>query len=460
MAALVSPRLRATVFRALFALVILGAGLPAPSNAAVQTVAPSASIAVAQPTAESRVVQEAFDLIMDRFVQPVGSAELLTAGWERLAQDAAEAGAPEPGPVPLLTGARQYDVSTMREAVEGYVQRSVLLPDGFTPAYSVVRGMAALINEGHTYFLDPRQYQDYLDWASGNVRYGGIGARMRGPELTVTEVFEGSPAERFGLLPGDRILEVDGKTTSGVPLEQTVTMIRGPEGTFVELLIKRGDGEPYGVRVERAQITYDFVTTRMLEDNIGYVWLRGFPEPSVAERVEKAVAAMQEQGVTNLVLDLRGNAGGRIDVGTRLLSRFLPPGTNLFQQVERKGRQQTRSSRQATQFDVSLIVLVDSGTASMGEIFASAVQEQVGARVLGTTTAGSVAAAQVYPLGDGSALQLTVMEIVSSTGRPLNRVGVAPDEVIETPLGGPAGQDVLLDRAVEVFRASTLTPAS
>jgi carboxyl-terminal processing protease len=204
--------------------------------------------------------------------------------------------------------------------------------------------------------------------------------------------------------------------------------------------------------VKRAEIRLQFVKQRVIEDDIGYVSLRGFPEPSVVDAIEQDVAQFQEAGVHGLVLDLRGNSGGRIDVGTRLLSDFLPPGTSVYEEIDRGGTNSIHFSRDGSQYDLPLVVLVDGGTASMGEIFASAVQEHGAATILGSNTSGSVAAAQVFGLPDGSGLQVTVFEILSGGGKPLNKVGVVPDEVIEaTPADTAQGADPVISRAVEIL---------
>jgi carboxyl-terminal processing protease len=172
----------------------------------------------------------------------------------------------------------------------------------------------------------------------------------------------------------------------------------------------------------------------------------------VIDSIEQDVATFQTEGVHGLVLDLRGNSGGRIDVGTRLLSDFLPNGTSIYQEVDRGGHDSLHSTHGNNQYGMPLVVLVDGGTASMGEIFASAVQEHGAATILGSNTSGSVAAAQVFGLPDGSGLQVTVFDILSADGKPLNKVGVVPDEVIQTDTSTEAdGTDPLLDRAVAVL---------
>ena len=171
------------------------------------------------------------------------------------------------------------------------------------------------------------------------------------------------------------------------------------------------------------------------------------------DAIEQDVAKFQEAGVHGLVLDLRGNSGGRIDVGTRLLGHFLPPGSSIYEEIDRSGENRMHFiARAARQYDLPLVVLVDGGTASMGEIFASAVQEHGAATILGTNTSGSVAAAQVFGLPDGAGLQVTVFEILSAEGKPLNKVGVVPDEVIEPdPAAVARGDDPVLSRAIEIL---------
>jgi len=157
------------------------------------------------------------------------------------------------------------------------------------------------------------------------------------------------------------------------------------------------------------------------------------------------------------VLDLRGNSAGRLDVGVRLLSRFISEGV-LFRQVDRSGRVRSISPIAAYAGpSLPVVVLVDGGTASMGEIFASAIQEHGVGWVVGSPTAGSVAAAEVYPLGDGSAIQVTVTEIYSGQGRPLNGAGVQPDLEVAPSLDDLArGVDRQLVAGMQFLREKLL----
>jgi carboxyl-terminal processing protease len=417
----------------------------------------------AQATEESstqvRTVETAFNLLMDRYVQPLDSSAMLRAAWAELDKDATGKAA-APGPAPMFTGDRTADFEILRQALESYIERQNA-QDGFVASHAVVRGMVRFVNEGHTYFLDPQQYQDYQSWARGDNRYVGIGISVTARDNVprIVEVYEDTPAQKGGLRSGDVLVRINGQDVAGLALDALTGMVRGPKGSTVELVVRRAD-EPQLLtfQLERAEIKIQFVKQRVVGEDIGYVHLRGFPEPSVVEAIERNVANFQELGVRGLVLDLRGNSGGRIDVGTRLLSHFLPPGTNIFEEIDRSGHNRTHVTRSGSQYGLPLVVLVDGGTASMGEIFASAVKEHGAATVLGTTTAGSVAAAQVFALPDGAGLQVTVYEILSADGKQLNRIGVVPDEVIEAMPGDvAAGADPVLARAIEILHDTPLT---
>jgi C-terminal peptidase prc len=449
----------------------LGGGVVVESHAAVA--APAAETALNAPVAaedaatQVRAFAEAYNLLLDHYVQPLDTASVLRAGWEQLVREAADKAA-APDAAPAFSGDRAADLETMRNALSAYLGRPNGNPDGFIAAHAVVRGMVRFVNEGHTYFLDPQQYRDYQSWSRGDNRYVGIGISVstRNSAPRIVEVYDDTPAQRAGLRAGDFLVRINDQTVEGLALDEMTSLVRGPAGTSVQLVVRRGsDPELLTFTVERAEIHLQFVKQRVLEDDIGYVSLRGFPEPSVVETIEQHVLKFQEAGVQGLVLDLRGNSGGRIDVGTRLLSHFLPAGSSVYEEISRGGENRTHFSRASTRYDLPLVVLVDGGTASMGEIFASAVQEHGAAIVLGTNTAGSVAAAQVFGLPDGAGLQVTVFEIMSVGGKPLNKVGVVPDEVIEPdPADVARGVDPVLSRAIEILHAqagaATPTPTA
>ena len=443
------------LFRALAFVLLLSSG--GALQAQIASAAPAAVIASAaaeDAATQTKAFSEAYNLLLDHYVHPLDTAALLQAAWDNLVKEA-DGKAAAPGPNPSFSGDRASDLQVMRDALNSYLAQPSSSPDGFIPAHALIRGMVRSVDEGHTYFLDQQQYRDYQSWSRGDNTYVGIGVSVtsKDSQPRVVEVYDGTPAQKAGLKPGDLLVSIEGQQVAGMSLDELTGLVRGPAGTDVHMVVRRGD-DPTEIpfTVTRAEIHLQFVSNKLVQDDIGYVMLRGFPEPSVVDSIEQDIATFQAQGVHGLVLDLRGNSGGRIDVGTRLLAQFLPNGTAVYQELDRGGQNSTHSTHGEPQYDLPMVVLVDGGTASMGEIFAAAVQEHGAATVLGTTTAGSVAAAQVFGLPDGSGLQVTVYEILSADGTQLNKVGVTPDELVnDDPVAVASGDDPVLARAVELL---------
>jgi carboxyl-terminal processing protease len=447
------------LLRALLFLLLVcgpaGAGILQYNVAAAAAISTPAPAAAEDAATQSRTFGEAYNLLLDHYVHPLDTPALLRAGWDELGKEAAGKAA-APGPAPAFSGDRVADLDTMRAALTAYIGKPNSSPEGFVAVHALVRGMVRFVDEGHTYFLDPQQYTDYQSWSRGDNTYVGIGISVSSKNSVprIVEVYEDTPAQRAGLRAGDLLVRIADQSVAGLALDEMTGLVRGPAGTSVQIVVRRGsDPKELTFSVERAEIHLQFVKQRSIEDDIGYVSLRGFPEPSVVDAIEQDVTKFQAAGVQGLVLDLRGNSGGRIDVGTRLLGHFLAPGSSVYEEVDRGGDARTHfSPRGGTLYNLPLVVLVDGGTASMGEIFASAVQEHGAATILGSTTAGSVAAAQVFGLPDGAGLQVTVFEIRSADGKPLNKIGVVPDEVIDPdPVAIANGDDPVLGRAVEIL---------
>ena len=421
-----------------------GSDLSAPSAPA----GGAAALAAEAPNLD--VTHQGFVLLLDRYVQPLSPADLLNAAYTGLVKSLTDAGVAVKSPGPLsLDPNRDKAWTTYQGAVNTLLQESPP-PADFSVNAVAISAMARWVDESHTAFLTPQQYADFLAFLRGDVRYGGIGIRPTRPGVTVAEVFPGSPAEATGLMRGDMIIAVDGQPTEGKTLEQIAQQIRGPEGTAVTLAVDRPrTGEHLSFVIVRASIKIEYITTDVVQNNIGYVRLRGFPEQSVADRFEQFLDTLPSIRPRGLVIDLRGNSGGRIDVGLRLLNRFIASGP-LFVEQDRSGRRRVQSATgPGLDYPLPIAILMDEGTASMGEIFAAAMRERMGARLIGTQTAGSVAAAQVFPLSDGSAMQITIEEIFSGNGAPLNRTGISPDTALASSTDElQQGRDIPLEAAV------------
>src|SRR5919197_6513970 len=172
-----------------------------------------AAVVAEDASTQLRALDDAYNLLMDRYVHPLDSAALLQAGWEQLGREANDRKAPPPGPVPTLVADRATDLEAMRHALSDYMATNGQ-PAGLVPVHAAIRGMVRFVNEGHTYFLDPQQYRDYQSWSRGENKYVGIGISVsaRGPEPRISEVYESTPAAPAGLRGGDVMLEINGQS--------------------------------------------------------------------------------------------------------------------------------------------------------------------------------------------------------------------------------------------------------
>jgi len=248
-------------------------------------------------------------------------------------------------------------------------------------------------------------------------------------------------------------------------VSDAVVLIRGEGGTAVSLVLERpGVTGTFEVSIARDTIVVPTVESRMIGD-IGYLHIDSFPTAELPREVFKELDQFRTQGAKGLILDLRDNSGGRLDVGTQIAGYFLPENTPVYQQTTRRGQQTTATSSAGQIWNRPTVVLVNDGTASMGEILAAAMQEGKVATLIGTTTAGEVAGSIVVPLSNGSAIQVTTLRIDSGFGTVLNNIGVIPNIDVEMTVDDArSGVDHQLDVALTQVRSmvsdTTASPTS
>ncbi|HEY8476761.1 MAG TPA: S41 family peptidase [Chloroflexota bacterium] len=316
--------------------------------------------------------------------------------------------------------------------------------------YAAVSAMLDSLGDGHARFITREEMEE-----STQREYSGIGVQItreaeEGP-LLVVEVFDGSPALQAGLRPGDLILAADGHDLTRLSLQEAVNHIKGPEGSAVELLVRRGQRD-VSLRVSRATVRVPVVEGQLFDGRIGYLRIRAFDErvPLLAAEVLRRGT---QEGARAWVLDLRGNSGGLLQAVAATAGLFTEQGPLGFE-IDR-GRQRTPIAIQGQPVippDTPVVILVDRETSSGGELLAAGLRELGVARILGTTTSGNVAVARQFPLSDGSAVQITVQRAVTPSGAQIDRVGVQPDEEVERTRDDLArGADPPLFRALDVL---------
>ena len=238
-------------------------------------------------------------------------------------------------------------------------------------------------------------------------------------------------------------------------LNAAVALIRGEEGTTVTITLQR-DEEVLDVEVTRRQIDVETVTYRMLEDNIGYIQVDEFDEVT-ANQFSTALDALTAQGMEALVVDIRNNPGGLLNVVVDMLDEILPEGI-IVSVKDKNGVAQEYKSDAETRLNVPMAVLINGNSASASEIFAGAVQDYGVGTLVGTTTFGKGIVQTIFSLNDGTGLKLTIEDYYLPSGKSIHQVGVSPDVEIDLPdelkvyVNIPEGQDTQLQKAIEILK--------
>ena len=322
-----------------------------------------------------------------------------------------------------------------------------------------IRGMMQSLDP-HSTFLDPQEYRLMLADMEGRFAGVGIEVSVRDGWLTVLSVFEGGPAERAGLRPGDRFLHVEGRRARDMRIEDAVRLIRGQPGTAVRVGIRR-EGAKDGIEVSltRAVIDVPAVRSESLPGGVLYLRIGGFSEKTAGELRLAIDRAMRRRGegsaLAGLLIDLRDNGGGLLDQAIRVSDEFISEGV-LVSARGRDGRllNEARAHREGTRPNFPIVVLVNQFSASAAEIVAGALRDHGRALLVGTRTWGKGSVQQLYPLPDGSAVKLTIARYYTPSGRSIQAHGIEPDRVVEAP---PKGEGSEAGSEAESFREERLS---
>ncbi|MGB5161933.1 MAG: S41 family peptidase [Thermoanaerobaculia bacterium] len=286
-----------------------------------------------------------------------------------------------------------------------------------------IEGMVRSLDP-HTSFLTAEAYSQMRDRQQSSFFGLGILVGLRNGQITVITPIEGTPASRMGLRAGDVIAAIEGETTEGMNINEAVRQLKGPKGTGVTITISRpGLDEHIEVTIVRDEIPQVSVRYQyMVSPETGYISISDFNR-GTAREVREAVQALREQGMKQLLVDLRTNGGGLLDQAIEVVQQFLPKGSKI---VETRGR--TRDSHQeyfsedpAPALDLPMVVLVGEGTASAAEIFAGAIQDHDVGLIVGTQTWGKGLVQTVYSLSYGAGLALTTARYYTPSGRLIQR---------------------------------------
>lgn len=299
--------------------------------------------------------------------------------------------------------------------------------------YGALKGMVQSLDK-FSEFMDPETYAEMKVETEGE--FGGIGIEIAVKDdlLTVIAPIEDTPAFKAGVKAGDRIVKIGKEITRGITILEAVKKLRGKPGTSVSLTVLREDeSKVLDFDIIRDTIKVKSVrNVKILEEKIGYVKLSVFQERS-AKDLEDALVDLEKQGMDSIILDLRNDPGGLLNVAADVAGKFLPAGEMIVYTKGRDNRQnmEFRARDKRPRTDIPMVVLVDQGSASASEIVAGAMQDLKRAVIVGVKTFGKGSVQTVIPLSDGSAIRLTTSKYYTPGGRSIHGQGIIPDLVIE-----------------------------
>lgn len=333
-----------------------------------------------------------------------------------------------------------------------------------------VEGLIEQLGDPHTTLLRPEDYSQLRLTTTGN--YGGLGIRIDEKDgwITVVQTLPNTPAERAGLRPGDRLIEADGVSMADWTPDDAVRVLRGPKGSPVDLkIVRAGVPEPFPVRIVRDEIHVEYVTSFMLDDEVGYVLQTQFSNNS-AEEIHAEIRELRDQGMRGLILDLRDNPGGLLEEGVAVSDLFLDGGSEVVETRSRITNQNETyfAERRPVDPELPVVVLVNWYSASASEIVAGALQDHDRALVLGTPTFGKGSVQTLYPVAGGNYLKITTAKWYTPSGRSIHRErDVRPEALVAaghapvSETGSSAGLDAEVfytDAGREVYGGGGIRP--
>ncbi|MGP1403904.1 MAG: S41 family peptidase [Catonella sp.] len=310
----------------------------------------------------------------------------------------------------------------------------------------IYKGMVDSLGDQYTVYYNAEEYKQFTTSSSGT--YCGIGVAVSQNAstgaITVVKTFKKGSGEKEGMLPGDIIYKVKGKKIEGLELSKVVSQIKGEEGTYVKVTVLR-DGKEIEFNLERRKLEIDTVTYRIEEKDgkkIGYIAVSEFDEVT-ASQFKNAIAELEKEGIKGLVIDLRDNPGGLLDVTCEMLDRMIKKGILVYT-VDKNGKRIDEEATDNLSFDKPVAILVNGNSASASEVFSGAMKDYNVATLVGTKTFGKGIVQSIVPFGDGSAMKVTVSRYYTPNGINIHGTGIEPD--VEVKLDEKAIKDGKLDR--------------
>lgn len=317
-------------------------------------------------------------------------------------------------------------------------------------AEGAFKGVVAALGDPYSEYYTEEEYESLMESTSGE--YNGIGVSIsqkeENGEITIATVFDDTPAKEAGIQEGDVIVAVDGNDMTGKSSQDVVSMIKGKTDGTVTITVMR-KGEKLDIQVEIRKVERPTVANHMMDGNIGYIKLSEFDGVSTSQFSE-ALNELKDQGMEKLVIDIRDNPGGRLDVVCDLLDLFVDKDKLIVYTKDKNGNKQEEYTRyDASVKDIPISIIVNGNSASAAEVFTGVMQDYGLAKIVGTQTFGKGIVQKILDMGDGSAVKLTVSKYYLPNDENIHGQGITPDYVIDADEN--TEEDVQLNKAVEVL---------
>lgn len=319
-----------------------------------------------------------------------------------------------------------------------------------------IKGYVAGLNDVYSEYLTVDEMKEFTEDTEGE--YVGIGVYItkdvKNNEILVYGTMSNSPAREAGLEPGDIITSIDGEECDGDDFDTITNKIKGKNGTKVKIEVLR-NGEQKSFEIERKHIEVEHVTSQVLEDNIGYIYISSF-EGTVSKQFEKAYDDLVSKGITSLIIDVRNNGGGIVDECLNIADLMTNKDEILLIERDKEGNEIVEKAKNDKKIDMPIVLLVNEYSASASEILAGIVKEKVeNATVIGNTTYGKGVIQTIYTLSDNSGLKITTDEYFTPNHNAINKIGIEPDiKVDDYVFNGTLDleKDTQLKKAIEEIK--------
>lgn len=293
-----------------------------------------------------------------------------------------------------------------------------------------ISGMVESLKDPYAMYISDNDYKNFKVETEGS--FGGIGVSVDSSDvsegLVVSNTENGLGASIAGIKANDKIIAVNGEDIKGKNIDDSINKIRGEIGTSVTLMIEReGEESPIELVVERKQVELTYVSYELLDDKIGYLYYKKFSNISL-DQFDEAYNELKEQGMEYLILDLRDNPGGLVNIAIDLASRFLGQNKTVLYVEGKNYKLEHQTGKTDYLIDVPVVVLVNNYSASASEILAGALQDHKKAYIIGDTTYGKGLIQETIPVSNSSALIMTISQYLTPNGNIINEIGVEPNK--------------------------------